>query len=51
MATKKWSAKIKLKNGAMQEVFVQADSFSNAKQLFEAQYGKGCIFVGPFPAK
>lgn len=49
MATKIWKAKIKLKSG-IQEITVQADSYFKAKDMIEAQYGKGCIFSGPSPA-
>jgi hypothetical protein len=51
MATKTWTAKIKLKNGAIQEVTVQADSFFNAKAILESQYGKGSIWSGPLEAR
>jgi hypothetical protein len=47
VATKTFKAKIKLTNGSVQEVKVQADSFFNAKAMLEAQYGKGSIFIGP----
>jgi len=46
MATKTFKAKIKLKSG-IQEVTVQADSYFKAKEMLEAQYGKGSIFMGP----
>jgi hypothetical protein len=39
--------KIKLSNGGIQNVVVQAQNSSNAKALVEAQYGKGCIISGP----
>ena len=38
-----YEAKIKLPKGGTQDVRVQADNFSKAKQLIEMQYGKGCI--------
>lgn len=50
MATKTYSAKIRLKSG-IQEVTVQADSYFKAKEMLEAQYGKGSIFSGPTPKK
>ena len=43
----KWKARVKLPNGASQEVVVEADSYFNAKAMIEAQYGKGCITIGP----
>ena len=46
MTTKTFKAKIKLKSG-VQEITVQADSYFKAKEMIEAQYGKGCIFSGP----
>jgi hypothetical protein len=47
MATKTWTAKVKLSNGAIQEITVQADTYFNAKAMVEAQYGKRNIFSGP----
>jgi len=29
------------------EITIQADSYFKAKEMIEAQYGKGCIFSGP----
>jgi hypothetical protein len=46
MVTKTWKAKIKIGSG-IQEVTVQADSFFKAKEMLEAQYGKGSIWMGP----
>jgi hypothetical protein len=46
MAAKTWKAKIKLKSG-VQEVTVQADNLLKAKDMLEAQYGKGSIIWGP----
>jgi hypothetical protein len=46
MATRTFKAKIRLKSG-IQEVTVQADNYFKAKEMLEAQYGKGSIFVGP----
>jgi hypothetical protein len=45
MATRTYKAKIKLKSG-IQEVTIQADSPFKAKEMLEAQYGKGSIFGG-----
>ena len=50
MATKLWTAKIKLKSG-VQDVSIQADTYFKAKEMLEAQYGKGSIFVGPTPSR
>jgi hypothetical protein len=47
VATRTWKAKVKLPNGAWQEVTVQADSFFNAKAMLESQYGKGSVVSGP----
>jgi hypothetical protein len=47
MAAKTWKAKIRLKNGGLQDITVQADNYFNAKAMIETQYGKGCIFSGP----
>lgn len=40
-----YEATIKLPHG-MQKVTVQADSSYAAKDMIEAQYGKGCIYNG-----
>ena len=45
MAAKTFTAKIQLKSG-IQEVTVQADNYFIAKEMLEAQYGKGSIFSG-----
>jgi hypothetical protein len=45
--TSTYKAKVKLSNGSIQEVTVQADSYFNAKAMIEAQYGRGRIFSGP----
>jgi hypothetical protein len=34
-----WTANIRLNNGKLQKVSIQADTFYNAKALLEAQYG------------
>lgn len=47
--TQTFTAKIRLPNGALQDVTVQADTIFNAKAMLEAQYGKGSIFMGPMP--
>jgi hypothetical protein len=46
MSATTWKAVIRLANGNQQEVRVQADSQINAKQLIEAQYGRGSILFG-----
>jgi hypothetical protein len=43
MATETWKVKVRLESGALQEVTVRADSYLNARQMIEAQYGKGSI--------
>ena len=47
MATKIFKAKVKLKNGFLQDVTVQADNFMNAKVMLESQYGAGSVIWGP----
>jgi hypothetical protein len=46
-----FKATIRLKNGAVQEITVQADTYFNAKAMIEAQYGKGSIFIGPIEVR
>ena len=46
MATKTFKAKVKLASG-VQEVTVQADDFAKAKEMLEAQYGKGSVVSPP----
>jgi len=48
MATSKYKAKIKLSNGSVQDVYVQADNINNARAMVETQYGKSSIIAGPF---
>jgi hypothetical protein len=48
MSARTFKATVKLPNGLHQEVFVQADSQSNAKAMLEAQYGRGSILAGPW---
>jgi len=31
----------------VQEIFVEADTYVNARALIETQYGAGCMFSGP----
>lgn len=48
MAMKTWKAKVKVgKSGSVTEVQIQANSSADARNLLEAQYGKGCIFISP----
>lgn len=47
MAVKTYKAKVKLSNGSVQDVTVQADSPFNARAMLEAQYGTGSIFSFP----
>jgi hypothetical protein len=46
-----FKATIKLKNGAYQEITVQADTYFNAKVMIEALYGNGSIFIGPIEVR
>jgi len=48
MSTRTFKATVKLPNGLYQEVFIQADTQSNAKAMLEAQYGRGSILAGPW---
>lgn len=48
MSNNTYRAKIKLKAG-LQEVAVLAASYFAAKEMLEAQYGRGCILWGPIP--
>jgi hypothetical protein len=41
MSATLWKAVIRLPNGNQQEVRVMADSQLNARQMIEAQYGRG----------
>jgi len=47
MAVKIYEVKIKVPKGMPQWIQVQANSINNARQMVEAQYGKGCILGGP----
>lgn len=42
-----WWAVIRLTNGNQQRIEIGADSQSNARQMIEAQYGRGSIQSGP----
>jgi hypothetical protein len=44
MADKTWAARIKLTNGTVKEVTVQADGPYQAKELLERLYGKGSVW-------
>jgi hypothetical protein len=46
MSATEWKATIRLPNGNQQEVRVMADSQFNARQMIEAQYGRGKILFG-----
>ena len=50
MPTQTWVAKIRLRTG-LQEVTVQANSFLIAKEMLEAQYGKGSVLSSPAPQR
>lgn len=47
MATKTYKARVKLRNGSVQEVRIEADSPQNARAMLEAQYGEKSIFSSP----
>jgi hypothetical protein len=40
---KNYEADVRLPNGSVQRVRIQADNSYNARAMLEAQYGKGCI--------
>ena len=42
-------AQIKPESTTVIEVEIRAKSIAEAKQLLEAQYGKGKVFTGPHP--
>ncbi len=46
MSATEWTAIVRLANGNQQEVRVMADSQINARQVIEAQYGRGSILFG-----
>jgi hypothetical protein len=48
MSTRTFKATVRLPNGLHQEVFIEADSQSNARAMLEAQYGRGSILAGPW---
>jgi hypothetical protein len=42
----KWyEADVRLPNGSVQRVRIQADRSDNARSMLEAQYGRGCIVM------
>lgn len=44
---KKWMGRVRLSNGAVQKVYVEADNSNAARLMLEAQYGRGnVIYVG-----
>lgn len=43
----KYQFKIKLRNGGIEQVTVEADNSGNARAMVEAQYGKDSIMSGP----
>lgn len=43
MTTFSYSANIRLPNGSVQKVEVQADNSDKARAMLEAQYGKGNV--------
>jgi hypothetical protein len=42
-----WTAKIRLPNGCLEDVMVDAASFLNAKLLLEQIFGADSLFIGP----
>lgn len=50
MALHTYKGRVKLSNGKIEEVRVQASDSNNARAMIEAQYGKGNINSGPFKA-
>lgn len=48
---KTFKANMRMSNGRVIEVRVQAKSLMDAKDLLETQYGKGSIFTGPFEVR
>ena len=50
MAQLKWKFKIKI-GIVYEEVLISAVTALNARTMIEAQYGKGCIVVGPMPVR
>lgn len=46
-AIQTYRARVKLTNGVVEEVVVQASSLFNARAIFEALYGHGSITYGP----
>jgi hypothetical protein len=46
MSATAWRAIVRLANGNQQEVRVMADNQFNARQMIEAQYGRGSILFG-----
>jgi len=50
MVMRRWKAKIRLNNGSIQDIYVDADNIGNARAMIEGQYGVGCIISGPNPA-
>jgi len=51
MSPKSWKAKVKLSNGSLQDIVVNADNSRNATAIIEAQYGKGSIRFGPMEVR
>ena len=50
MAQLKWKFKIRI-GTVHEEIIVSAATAHNARAMVEAQYGKGCIVVGPTPVR
>lgn len=43
MATHTYTGNVKLSNGSIQKVTIEADTEGNARKLLEAQYGKANV--------
>ena len=46
MSNKRYRARVKLPLGTT-EIMIEADSVFNARQMLEAQYGRGSVIWGP----
>ena len=42
---KTYETDVRLSNGSVQRVRIQADRSDNVRAMLEAQYGKGCIVM------
>ena len=44
-------AVVRLPNGLTQQITIQADDSGKARQMLEAQYGRGCVLTLDRPQK